>query len=631
MAAYMRQWRKRQRALEEYLRESESDVLPGLENPSDSDMPGTPNSSNSDSNPGILDSFDLPDTDTEYWFTDSENEQTHDEVEVAVTFDDDLRKWAIDHKVTHRALTALLSILRKQGHLLPADARTLLATPHRNSSEEKCGGKYRYYGLEKGICRFLNQTESNCVNLTVNIDGIPLFKSNGMQFWPILAKFGHFDPFIVAMYSGQTKPTDLDEYLKDFLTEYKQLKENGIVFEGRTYNVILEALVCDAPARAFLKCIKGHNSYEACERCVIKGVHSDNRMVFTHDDCASRTDEAFSRVEYINHQTTASPLIDAGLPCVTSFVLDYMHLVCLGVVKRLLIHLVGTKGPRIYRLSARQKEQISQQLVALRGMLPSEFARQPRSIHELDRWKATELRQFLLYTGPVVLQNVLCSARYKHFLSLTVAMSIMLEADDRTRNAYLPYAQDLIKHFVQCCPQLYGNTFSVYNVHGLIHLHEDVSHFKCSLNDISCFPFENYLQKIKKHVRNGRSPLEQVTRRLAEIEHSQLNTAKLHPKAIISVKEKDCCFLLEDQRFAFVRQKNADGTLNCEILDQRDTSPLFQQPCCSKQYLNIVCTRDGGGRKEHRLLREMDLSRKVACLPRGTGYVLLPLRHGLEY
>ena len=46
MAAYVRQWRKRQRALEEYLRESESDVLPGLENPPDNeDMPGTPNSS----------------------------------------------------------------------------------------------------------------------------------------------------------------------------------------------------------------------------------------------------------------------------------------------------------------------------------------------------------------------------------------------------------------------------------------------------------------------------------------------------------------------------------------------------------------------------------------------------------
>ena len=100
MAAYMREWRKRQRSLEEYLRESESDILLGLENPDSDDMPGTPNSSNSDSNPGISDGFDFDtDTDIKYWFTDSENE-INDDVKVAVSFEEELRKWAIDHSYT---------------------------------------------------------------------------------------------------------------------------------------------------------------------------------------------------------------------------------------------------------------------------------------------------------------------------------------------------------------------------------------------------------------------------------------------------------------------------------------------------------------------------------------------------
>lgn len=99
--------------------------------------------------------------------------------------------------------------------------------------------------------------------------------------------------------------------------------------------------------------------------------------------------------------------------------------------------------------------------------MPSEFAQQPRGLHELDRWKATEFRQFLLYTGPVVLKTVLSPERYKHFLSLTVAMLIMQESDDRIRNAYLLYAHELIKHFVTSCAVLYGKTFPVYNVHGL--------------------------------------------------------------------------------------------------------------------------------------------------------------------
>ena len=590
----------------------ESDNVPDI--PDSDSIPGSSHSSNFD-------------TDLEYWSSDTENEPN--EVEVADTFEHELRMWAIRNKEKHNSLEELLGILRKQGYLLPVTARTFLKTPQKKTTTDKCGGQYKYYGLEKGIRRFLSHSPNNDVNIKVNIDGIPLFKSSGVQFWPILAKGGHFEPFIVAIFSGQSKPSPLEDYLNDFLIEYQHLKANGIVFEGRTYNVHIEALVCDAPARSYLKCIKGHNSYESCERCTVRGVYVENRMVYIEQDCASRTDETFSRNEYPLHQIGVSPLIAAGIPCVSSFVLDYMHMVILGVVRRILIYL--TRGPMICRLSVRQKEAISQNLVSLRGKMPSEFARQPRGLHDLDRWKATELRQFLLYTGPVVLRSVLSPERYKHFLSLTVAMSIMLESDDSTRNAYLPYAKELIQHFVTCCPSptLYGKTFPVYNVHGLIHLHEDVSHFNCSLNDISCFPFENYLQKIKKHVRSGLSPLEQVTRRLSEIEQSGLNTSKLLPKAVVSVKEKDCCFLLKDDRFAFVRQKNVDGTLACEILEQRHTSSFFEEPCSSK-LLNIVWTGNGQGRRRNELLRETDLFRKVVCLRQESGCVLIPLRHGLE-
>lgn len=68
---------------------------------------------------------------------------------------------------------------------------------------------------------------------------------------------------------------------------------------------------------------------------------------------------------------------------VTSFVLDYMHMVILGVVRRLLIYM--TRGPKLCPLSLRQKHAISQSLIALRGKLPSEFARQPRDLLEVDR------------------------------------------------------------------------------------------------------------------------------------------------------------------------------------------------------------------------------------------------------
>lgn len=91
---------------------------------------------------------------------------------------------------------------------------------------------------------------------------------------------------------------------------------------------------------------------------------------------------------------------------VSQFPLDYMHLVCLGVMKR--------------RLGSRVIDDISQHLLNLKSHIPSEFARKPRSLKEIDRWKATEFRQFLLYTGPVVLAEILHPNMYKNFLLLSV-------------------------------------------------------------------------------------------------------------------------------------------------------------------------------------------------------------------
>ena len=148
--------------------------------------------------------------------------------------------------------------------------------------------------------------------------------------------------------------------------------------------------------------------------------------------------------------------------------------------------------------------------------MPSEVARKPRAVTELDRWKATEFRQFLLYTGPVVLDGLVDQDVYDHFLCLTVGMSILLTTDANRRNTLLQYAADLLTYFVNSCQDIYGDRFTVYNVHALKHIHEDVAHFSCSLNEISAFPFENFMQTIKKMVRTSHDPLTQVAKRLAE-------------------------------------------------------------------------------------------------------------------
>jgi len=88
-----------------------------------------------------------------------------------------------------------------------------------------------------------------------------------------------------------------------------------------------------------------------------------------------------------------------------------MHLVCLGVVRRLikfwLCGPVHRDASVASRLPAGSVQMLSRKLVKLASFIPCVFARKPRSMSDVDRWKATEFRQFFLYTGPIVLPGTL--------------------------------------------------------------------------------------------------------------------------------------------------------------------------------------------------------------------------------
>jgi hypothetical protein len=71
-----------------------------------------------------------------------------------------------------------------------------------------------------------------------------------------------------------------------------------------------------------------------------------------------------------------SPLINARVGMVTQLLIDYMHLVCLGVTKRIL--LMWIKGPLDIRIGPRAVEEISTALKSLKGCIPCEFVRKPR-------------------------------------------------------------------------------------------------------------------------------------------------------------------------------------------------------------------------------------------------------------
>lgn len=64
---------------------------------------------------------------------------------------------------------------------------------------------------------------------------------------------------------------------------------------------------------------------------------------------------------------------------------------------------------------------------------------------------------------------------------------------------------------------LYGKEYISSNVHNLCHIVNDVCNFG-NLTKISAYPFENCLYGLKLKLRNCSRPLEQISRRISELD-----------------------------------------------------------------------------------------------------------------
>lgn len=443
-----------------------------------------------------------------------------------VQFVDSIRKWSINyvHTIPHNAINDVLQILIEHTDApFPKDARTLLKTPRSTEVHNMSNGQYCHYGLKQALSVFIldmikKHINVDSVELLVNIDGAPLAKSSEKGLWIISCSETVLnDVELVGIYHGEDKPSDSNELLQMFVDELKTLVNDGFQFNDKLYKINLRAIICDAPAKAYVIKVKYPTGYNSCTKCQIEGKWL-NKVCFPGYISTLRTDSAFDEYDYIDEEYQRAKTILCDIPnfgLVTNVVLDYMHLVCLGITLKLIE--LWLKGSVNVKLSELQRKTISERLVNLKSFMPSDFSRKPRNFENVRRlWKAHELRQFLLYSGPVVLCNVLNNDMYLHFLYLHVAISILVNRKLCCNSDYLNFAELLLKKFVEGFQILYGPENMTHNVHNLLHLVGDVRNFGC-LDDFSAFRFENHIRKIKQLVRKGDKPLQQIHRRLGEI------------------------------------------------------------------------------------------------------------------
>lgn len=488
-------------------------------------------------------------------------------------------------------MDALLAILRDKIPNIPKSSKTLLQTPTQKTVTKTLSnnGKYWHFGLKNifEAIAFCGISLPALIELKINIDGIPIFNSSTSQCWPILCSIKNVSlkPMVIGIYCGETKPGKIgdsvatDEYLGVFILEASSMYVDGFYIDDVHYTVKILVFINDIPASALVKKTKGHTGRCSCTKCDTLGIRfSNSRSVSFPHVGNPRTNESFREQSQIEHHNGTSPLVELPyLDMVRDFPCEYMHLLCLGVQKKNLT--LWTSGSQPYSLTTVQRQNIEKELKSITSYFPSDFNRKHLDLSEVTRWKATQFRTFLLYVGIVVLKDNINEDIYNHAILLHVATTICMVED---YFIHLDLAHKMFLDYIKVFSHIYGSHMVSINIHNLAHVTEDVKRFG-KLDNFSAFPFENKLGEIKRLLRSGNKPLEQIANRIHESFNADLynqakdmKTKKQCTSTYVELKDfslkrddTNCWFLTNDKRiYMFERAENKNGNIyiTCKMI-----------------------------------------------------------------
>lgn len=610
-------------------------VSDGSDSDSDSDM-----NSNSDINSDSSSNFDSDDSSSDF---DSDNDSNSDSDFSRADSSSGLRKDLATLVAKSRARTenvsSLLKILRKHGSTdTPMCYSTLMGTPKTKIIQRDVGpGKYFHYGIANNLLKLESILKDNIfesldiIQIDIGIDGGSPFNSSKLSLWPIVGAFAgiiHISPFLIGCYAGpgDFKASDTDVYLQDFCDELEILFTEGILMKCGHKNIVIRLFSLDSPARAKICNIMGHSSHDGCPLCAWTKLVYAGKVVYPNKIGPHlRSDETFYLRTFLDHHHEEmkyrfSRLEQLGFKMVSQFPLDPMHCIDLGVVLRCLENLVSISQDEIVL-------EISKRITEFKDFRPDEFARDCRSLKNLSKFKATELRQFLLYGSPVFLSGLVSDIILNHWLLLHSAIRL-LSNSDLTPNS-VDVAEKLLEKFVGDYPKIYGKYSVTYIIHVLLHLTFFVRLYG-SLDSFSAYKFENFMQRLKKWVGKGNSPLQQIYNRMEEqFNHNPESlTIKKFNKWKIKCNGKDSYVAIIDNGVIVptkvIRIERLNRIKYIYVAKCLNVRPLYLSPIDSSNIGEIMYSGISTVLEKYKV---SDVKFKYCRIPHGESFALSAILH----
>lgn len=395
------------------------------------------------------------------------------------------------------------------------------------------------------------------VTLQWNTDGVRPFKSSNVSVWPIQACINEL-PFnarkdnmlLCGLYYGKEKPI-INAFMKPFVDELENLHTEGIVcnVSGKGYpvNIKVHTLLSsvDSVARPKLQGIKQFNGKYGCSFCLHTGRRIErgrgSARVYIGSLGELRSTEqhlqALEQLEYYNdtHRQKKTHiqgvkggsvlLLLSVFNIIWSFVPDYMHASLEGVVTTFLKHWTSYENKdKDYYLNSNKRKILNDRIQSIKP--PVEITRTPRKIDELNLWKASELRSFLLYYSLVCLKGLIPHKYLKHWFLFVYSMTIFLK--EKFDDYKFENAKAALVKFVDNIAVVYSGCYSLYtfNIHLLFHMPKAAEDFG-GLWASSTFPFEHFNGVLTKLIKGTRSVPQQICRSFLRLRHVSHLSSKI--------------------------------------------------------------------------------------------------------
>lgn len=367
-------------------------------------------------------------------------------------------------------MKALLDVLRTHPQLqfLPKDPRTLVKTPREKIVTKIIApGEYLHIGLESKlkslISRIPLESIPNELLIYFSIDGAELNKK--IQIWPIQIRIINLpsceNPELVGIYKRESKPLNFEDFFEDFLSEAELIiSKGGINFSNKLIGVKFRCFIGDAPARAYVLNHVSHVANNPCSKCKVEGLTYKKSRRFPSINHELRTDIKYRNLQDVDHHNGLSAIRKLPIDLVNDVPFDYIHLVCLGIMKKFIESVVFGKC-QADKLQQFEIDFLANRLTTLQNYCPREFARIPQELDKYYTFKATEFRQLLLYTLIVVSSGIIRADHYNHFLLIHTSMRVLL--NEASSEEDVNFVEVALQKFVVDAENIHGLEFITYN------------------------------------------------------------------------------------------------------------------------------------------------------------------------